>query len=568
MNRRRVRLYAAVAAITVVLGVLIVGVWAQAAGAAGAASASQAGLPPELVIPSKPTPDVQRKALEAMVNTAAQEQRPGGGFADSLKGLFSAKPQTAVVDVPGLFANMTQLKLAQIEVHGVLKAAGKKLAFASAAGDCEIDLAGGVKPEGFPEGSLDGLPAVAKGTVEMPFDKPVVHAIALKPSIPLAKLRLGRIAEVQDRTEDAVKAYQQAAADLQRSHLMTWGAFASTQAGWVAYNKKRDPKLTKNILYMAWTTYAVVGKTGAALYDTWVPRKDGKGWDKEPVAEAIGPLLDQVARDSFWYRLVDLFSTIAGHSAALGVILLALVARTVMHPLTRKQLGSARAMQKLQPQIKALQEELKDDKQKFQQEMWRVWQENGVNPFGGCWPMLIQMPILIMVYQGIRGYVVQFSHSSFIWVHNLAMPDMVLLIGYTASMVLFQQMTNKLQPMPADDKQKQQQQMMTWMMPLMFFFFFKTLPAAFILYWLASNIFYFGEQAIYRYQMSKKEEQGLPPTGAKPKKKSRFMDALVTSMDRSKQQEPEGQAPAAKSEPSKPAVRPDQPKTGSRKRKK
>ena len=567
MNRRRVTLYAALAAITAVLGLVVVGVWAQGAGAPKVAQGSQAGLPPELTIPSSPTPDAQRKALEAIVNAAAQEQRPGGSILDGFKTMFAGKgAQSAVADVPALFANVTQLKLAQIEVHGVLRQKGNKLAFASDQGDCEVDMAGGVKPEGFPAGSLDGLPAAAKGTVEMPFDKPVVHAISLKPSIPLANLRLARIAEIQDRTEDAVKAYQKAAMDLQRMHMMTWGAFASTHAGWVAYNKKRDAKLTKNILYMAWTTYAVQEvKPGVPLYNTWVPRQDGKGWDKQPVAEAIGPLLDRVARDSFWYRLVDFFATVAGHSAAFGVILLALVARTVMHPLTRKQLGSARAMQRLQPQIKALQEEYKDDKQKFQQEMWRVWQENGVNPFGGCWPMLIQMPILIMVYQGIRGYVVQFSHSSFIWVHNLSAPDMYLLCGYTASMVLFQQMTNKLQPMPADEKQRQQQQMMTWMMPLMFFFFFKTLPSAFILYWLASNIFYFGEQAIYRYQMSKKEEQGLPPTGAVPKKKSRFMEALVSSMD--KAQKPGENAPAPE-EPAKPVVRADQPKTGSRKRKK
>jgi YidC/Oxa1 family membrane protein insertase len=548
---------------------VIGGVWAQAAGASGGPDASQAGLPPELVISPKPAIETQQKALEQILFTAAGEQasKSGGGFGGALKGLFVSKPQTAVVDVPTLFANAQALRSSQIEVHGVLRTVGKQLAFRAERGDCMIELAGGVKPEGFPEGSLDWMPAMAKGIVEMPFDKPVVHAIVLKPSVPLAELRLARVLEVQKKTREAVTQYQKASMDLQRARI-TWGAFASTHAGWLAYSELRDAKMTKNVLYMAWTTYAVVGKDGKAVYNTWVPRADGKGWDKQPVAEAIGPLLDKAARDSFWYRLVDFFATVAGGSAALGVILLALVARVCMHPLTRKQLGSAQAMQRLQPQIKALQEEFKDDKQRFQQEMWRVWQENGVNPFGGCWPMLIQMPILIMVYQGIRGYVVQFSHSGFLWVHNLAMPDIVLLVAYTASMVLFQQMTNRLQPMPADDKQRQQQQMMTWMMPLMFFFFFRTLPAAFILYWLASNIFYFGEQAIYRYQVRAKEAAGIEgaPTGAPTKKRSRFMDALVTSMDKTKKQPPAAPTPSKPASPAKPPARGGQ--TGSRKRKK
>jgi membrane protein insertase Oxa1/YidC/SpoIIIJ len=119
--------------------------------------------------------------------------------------------------------------------------------------------------------------------------------------------------------------------------------------------------------------------------------------------------------------------------------------------------------------------------------------------------------------------------------------------------------------MPADEKQRQQQQMMTWMMPLMFFFFFKTLPSAFILYWLASNIFYFGEQALYRYQMKRKEELGLETKPVVAKKKSRFMQALVTSMDKAKKSDEDATPPA---ETPKPAVRPEPPKTGSRKRKK
>ncbi|MCX7599232.1 MAG: YidC/Oxa1 family membrane protein insertase, partial [Armatimonadetes bacterium] len=161
--------------------------------------------------------------------------------------------------------------------------------------------------------------------------------------------------------------------------------------------------------------------------------------------------------------------------------------------------------------------------------------EHGVNPFGGCWPMLIQMPILIFVYQGIRGYIVRFSQSQFLWVRNMALPDLPLLIGYTASMVVFQQMANRMQPMPTDERQRQQQQMMTWMMPLMFFFFFKTLPSAFILYWLASNLFYFGEQWLFRYQVRRREARGETPT--KRPRRSRFMEAMMRASQQAAQRQ-------------------------------
>lgn len=489
---------------------------------------AQSGLPPELFIPDKPSLTQQRQALEKVL--AAEESVSGegqgqrrGGILEGLKSLFTGRQQVLVVDVPTMAANAENLRAAQVEVHGVLRQAGGKLYFAGQHGNYEVDLAGGVEPEGFPEGPLDWMPAVAKGLVELPFGQPLVHATSLTPSAPLALLRLARLLEVEGQTREALETYQHAATELQRARL-GWAAFASCHAGWLAYSKLRDPKLARQLLSAAWMLYAVQNH-GRPGFDVWTPRPDGQGWVQQDVATAIGPLLDTVGRENFWYRLVDFFVTAAGGSAAIGVILLALVTRLVLHPLTVKQLWSAEEMRRLQPQIKALQEEFKDDKQRFQQEMWRLWQEHGVNPFGGCWPMLVQMPILIFVYQGIRGYIVRFSQSHFLWVRNMALPDLPLLIGYTASMVVFQQMANRMQPMPADERQRQQQQMMTWMMPLMFFFFFKTLPSAFILYWLASNLFYFGEQWLFRYQVRQREARGETPT--KRPRRSRFMEALM-----------------------------------------
>ncbi|MFW6438367.1 MAG: membrane protein insertase YidC, partial [Armatimonadota bacterium] len=126
---------------------------------------------------------------------------------------------------------------------------------------------------------------------------------------------------------------------------------------------------------------------------------------------------------------------------------------------------------------------------------WALCQENNCNPLGGCLPMLVQMPILIFLYRGIHEYIVQFEGISFLWVQNLAEPNMLLLILYTLSMIGFQKMASQSQP-TADPQQEQQQKMMMYMMPIMFFFFFQTFPAAFLLYWLGSNIIYFGEMGL------------------------------------------------------------------------
>jgi len=528
----------------------------------------QKGLPPELTLPDKPALEKQAETLQRILASAPQA-KPGGGILTGLKGLFSPKPQKIVLPAKELWENAEPLRGSQIEVHGVLAASGNKLAFRTQRGEIPVDLGGGVKPEGFPGEDLDWMPAQAVGLVEMPFGKPVLRISSLKPSIPIASLRMARVLEEQGKYREALKAYDEATRVLQRAQL-PWAAFASTQAGWIAYHRLRDAKAANRHLYMAWTTYALTDKHGNALFTTWVLSEDGKTWKEMPVADAVGPLLDSVGRDSFWYRLVDFFVTLGGGNAAIGVILLALVTRLGIHPLTLKQLASMEAMRKLQPQIKALQEEFKDDKQRFQQEMWKVWQENGVNPFGGCcWPMLIQMPILIFVYQGIRRYIVRFSESSFLWVHNLAMPDMALLIAYTLSMVFFQKMANRMQPMPADEKQRQQQQMMTWMMPLMFFFFFKTLPSAFILYWLASNLIYFGEQWWFRRQVEAREAAGEEATGAPgPRKgRSRFMEMMATAVERASGQEASTTADADPPKESGSSSDGDKPRSGSRKKK-
>jgi len=350
------------------------------------------------------------------------------------------------------------------------------------------------------------------------------------------------------RYEEAVKAYEAAGSRAQRAKS-PFAAFSTCNAGRIAYDMLRDQKTARKHFSMAWNPYTPTDRAGKPLFYTWIPAKDEPGWEKVGVADAISEPLDTLNRTGFWYKFMDFFVGLAGGSRWLGIVFVALISRVVIWPLTKKQLASAEAMKRLQPQIKALQDRFTDDKQKFQEEFWKLCQANGVNPLGGCLPMIVQFPVLIMLWRGIRDYIVQFNHHGFLWVKNLAAPDVPLLVAYTISMIFFQKMTQKLQPAAAmTPQQQQQQQMMTYMMPLMFFFFFQSFPAAFLLYWLATNVIYFGQQYLYQRSLDKKRsEEGTESLAAPPKKPVGFANAMVRMLSGSKDPEEPGEPKSSKS---------------------
>jgi len=316
-------------------------------------------------------------------------------------------------------------------------------------------------------------------------------------------------------------------------------AFALTRAGFISLKQLQDEKQARKHLSQAWQVYTRKSN-GQPSYWIWLQTPEG-AWEVKPAGEALEEPLDGLNSQLMGYRIVDLFVRIAGGSPALGVVLLAVVLRLASFPLTKKQLVSQKRMQAIQPQIKELQKEHATDKAKFQEEFWALCKENNCNPLGGCLPMLVQMPILIFLYRGIREYIVQFEGVSFPWADNLASPDMPWLILYTLSMIAFQKLAAKSQP-TADPQQQQQQQMMAYMMPLMFFFFFQSFPAAFILYWLGSNIIYFGEQALFMRgdpkDAVKKAEDG---------KKGGFATSMLDAAKRMGGKEPEADEESAES---------------------
>ena len=237
------------------------------------------------------------------------------------------------------------------------------------------------------------------------------------------------------------------------------------------------------------------------------------------------------------------------YSYILAIVLIAALAKLITTPLTAAQFRSMRKLQVVQPELKKLQEKHKGDKQAMSRAQMDLFREHKVNPASSCLPMLIQFPILIWVYYAIRYFVFQFEGVRFLYIGSLADPDTVtingmplpgpLLLLYGVSMYFSQ----KLLAQPtATPEQQQQQKMMAYMMPVLLLFVLKSLPAAFILYWLLQNILMTGHQwLIMRPQraveaatqgaaLSVSESAGPPPeaiqklsqgTGGSKKKRKR-----------------------------------------------
>jgi YidC/Oxa1 family membrane protein insertase len=216
-------------------------------------------------------------------------------------------------------------------------------------------------------------------------------------------------------------------------------------------------------------------------------------WNAGPVALMLNSLVG--------------ISSYVGSSFGLAIIILTIIVRSCLLPLTMRQLRSSRAMQELQPRIAELQKKYAKDKQKLAQEQMRMYKESGVSPAGCAVPMLIQFPIWIALYQsiiralgvtpedllGLSRYLwswpILYStlplNSHFLW-FDLVYPNIAVAVLVGVTMWLSQKMVT---PAVTDPQQRAQGQMMLWMMPLLFGFIAMSLPSGLALYWIVSNVF-------------------------------------------------------------------------------
>jgi YidC/Oxa1 family membrane protein insertase len=183
----------------------------------------------------------------------------------------------------------------------------------------------------------------------------------------------------------------------------------------------------------------------------------------------------------------------------LAIIMLTLLVRGIMFPLTKAQYTSMAKMRMLQPKIAALRERFGDDRQKMSQGMMELYKKEKVNPLGGCLPILVQMPIFIALYWALMESV-ELRHAPFaLWITDLSVKDpfFVLPILMGASMWYLQKMS------PTTVTDPMQQKVMQFM-PIIFTFMFLWFPAGLTLYWLVSNVISIIQQTIIYRQLEKK----------------------------------------------------------------
>jgi YidC/Oxa1 family membrane protein insertase len=187
-------------------------------------------------------------------------------------------------------------------------------------------------------------------------------------------------------------------------------------------------------------------------------------------------------------------------------------------PLRIYQMRSALKMQKLQPQMKAIQEKYKKysmrdpRKQDMQKEIAELYKREKVNPVSGCLPLLVQMPFLIAYYK-MLGNAIDLRQAHWLWIRDLSASDWILPVIMAASMFLMQRMT----PQPGMDPA--QQRMMNFLMPVMMGVFFFKLPAGLNLYYAESNLIMIGQQAIMNRTGIGKEMREIAAKRARKKDK-------------------------------------------------
>ena len=185
----------------------------------------------------------------------------------------------------------------------------------------------------------------------------------------------------------------------------------------------------------------------------------------------------------FFYRFVGNYG--------LAIMVLALVLKVLLSPLYVNMYRSAKGMQKLQPKLKKIQELYKDDPERLQWEMMKLYREAGVNPLGGCLPMILMLPVFWALYQVLQN-AIELKGSSFLWIQDLSMKDpyyaLPIIMGVVSAANAWFQPT-------ADPNTKKT----SVLMAVVFVFIFLNLPAGIVLYWLAYSLYGLIEQRIYRY---------------------------------------------------------------------
>ena len=213
---------------------------------------------------------------------------------------------------------------------------------------------------------------------------------------------------------------------------------------------------------------------------------------------------DWLTRPFAEYIILPVFSWMNTFISNYGVIIIifALLIKLVTYPLSMASTKSMKKMSALQPALKELQEKYKDNPAKLQSELGRIYKEAGVNPLGGCLPVLLQMPLLYAMFYVFRSSI-QLRQQGLLWVKDLSIPDSILDFGFSIPMygdhiavfpILMAVTVFVQQKITPTAQTNEQMKVMVYIFPAMMLLFFNNMPAGLALYYLMFNIFSFAQQ--------------------------------------------------------------------------
>lgn len=245
------------------------------------------------------------------------------------------------------------------------------------------------------------------------------------------------------------------------------------------------------------------------------------------------------------YLLLPLFKFLHDFIPNYGfvIIVFSLIIKIVVYPLTRKSFQSMKKMQLLQPKIAEIKEKFKDDPQKVNKETMQLYSKYGINPAGGCLPILLQMPIFIALW-GLFQAAIELRQQPFIlWINDLSVPDVILDLGFKfpifgiqeiSGLALLMGITTFIQQKMTIKDPKQQA--LVYMMPIMLTILFMTFPSGLNLYYFMFNVFSIAQQ---QYINQKKDDVELVPIDPSKRKRG-FMQRMMEAAEQQAKQQQKG----------------------------
>ena len=235
------------------------------------------------------------------------------------------------------------------------------------------------------------------------------------------------------------------------------------------------------------------------------------GPQEEKILEALTPGLELV-KDYGWLTILAkplywLLDKLYGFISNWGwsIVALVLLLKAAFYWLNAKAYSSMAKMKAVNPRIMEMRERLKDNPQQMQQEMMRIYREEKVNPMGGCFPIMVQIPVFIALYWVLLASVEMRNAPWIGWIHDLSSPDPFYILPLV--MTLTTVLQTSLNPAPPDPMQAK----MMWFMPLAFSVMFFFFPSGLVLYWITNNVLSIAQQWVINTRM------GVPPKFHLPK---------------------------------------------------